>query len=251
MLPKDFEEIVSNKQFNRTLQGYNPKQVDYFFYSLFSHYKDIYEQKTALEKTVIHFEKKEKYLNSAIIRAEQSTDKIKQSAKLEAECIIKQAEQEAERIRREALIDAKRVREQAINEGQAFVEQHNNKHKLYKENTKSLIEGLYYSTRCKINSIQEDLLNQLENYSRLMEQSIDNSHEGEPMKGSKDVDWKEREANLLVGKKVIKDILDKEGNIVVSTSTVVTPELLELLVEKGIYGELFSAISDDVNEYVK
>jgi cell division septum initiation protein DivIVA len=252
MLPKDFEEIVGGKQFNRTLQGYNPKQVDHCFNSLISHYKDIYEQKNALEKTIINFRKKEKYLNSAIIRAEQSTDKLKQSAELEAECIIKQAEQEAEQIRREALIDARRVRTQAIYEGQAFVEQHKNNHNLYKENTKNLIESLYYSTRCKINSLQEELLDQLEKYSKIMEQSIDNNHEIEQMKGKKDVDWKEREANLLVGKIVNKDILDKEGNVVASKSTIVTPELLKLLVEKEIYGELFSAIGDEeVNEYVK
>jgi len=50
MTPELLEEIIRNKKFERSLQGYNPKQVDRYLQKIKSYYWNACNEKKELEK---------------------------------------------------------------------------------------------------------------------------------------------------------------------------------------------------------
>jgi cell division initiation protein len=248
MLPHEYKEIIKNKEFSRTLHGYNPRQVDRYLQKMITYYNVIYNNNKILKRTVLKHEKINKYLNDALIQSEKSSGAIKANALKEAEKIKDNAKREAEAIKKKALDDAKKIRSQAIHEGQEFIHHIKTNRKLFEEKAKDLIGNLYYVTRGKINSLQRELMEELELYRNKVEGTLEISTENDYVPEEK-MNWKYKEQELVVGYITNKDIKDSKGETIVSKSTVVTTEVIDLLVEKGLYGELFSAIGDELNEY--
>lgn len=53
--------------------------------------------------------------------------------------------------------------------------------------------------------------------------------------------WEEKEYSMLLGLLLQEDVFDYEGNIVAEKNTIITSNLIESLIAKGLYGELISA----------
>ncbi|WP_204501192.1 DivIVA domain-containing protein [Aquibacillus albus] len=254
MIPEDFEKIISQKKFSRSVQGYNPKQVDRYLKKMTGYYWELYEEKQTLETKISHYEKQDKYLSQALIRVEESSEKIKHQSKIEAEQIIQQAKKDAEHMKQEATTCVQQLKKQVVEEQQAFVQQLNQNRKTYEEQTKGLIEGIYFAVRSKVNSLHEELNKELEDYVRTLEDTMQQTDYIENMKveTNKKMNtedrWRVKEEELLVGYALKDDIKDNEGNIVVAKSTVITPNVIQLLIDKELYGELFAVIGDEVDE---
>jgi DivIVA domain-containing protein len=262
MLPESLEEMIRNKTFSRSIQGYHPKQVERFLQKMNAYYMDVYQKNQELNDKIAQYEKQDKYLRQALLRVEETTEEIKEKAWLEAERMKQQAITEAEKIRQEAIQDAERMKKQAVEEGEVFIRNVIHNRKLYEEQSKEWIGTLYRSVRSKINSLQEDLYVQMEHFNMNLEgilRSTDPLYQGHSVikkVKTKAVEaaldsWKSKEEELLVGYMLEDDIRDCEGNLVFSKTSVVTPEMIEVLVEKELYGELLTVIGNEIYAYSK
>lgn len=252
MTPEDFEEIIINKKFSYSIQGYNPKQVERYLKKMSSYYWKIYNEKQELQNKVIQYEQQDKYFRKFVIRSEEEYAEIIDRASIEAYKIKQKAKEEAEQIRQESLEEAKRIKIQAIDAGQEFTQSFINNRKLYEDQTRELIGSIYNAVRSKINSLQDELSKELDSYTSILESTILSADSVNKVKlrNNKEVvtegNWELEEEKLLVGYTLKDNIKDSQGNIVVSKSKVVTPEVIRLLVEKELYGELLIAIGGEV-----
>lgn len=257
MIPEYYEEIIRSKKFDHSLQGYNQKQVDRYLQKMIVYYEKVCKEKKELENKIIEYEKQDKHLRKALVRVEETTEEVKGKAQNEALRIIKKAEKDAENIINEAIRNAERIRNNTFYEQEKLnskIKEHN---QLYEYQTKKIIGTIYNKVRTSINSLQEDLFKDLKDYimdleSTIQTTDVDIKDNSKVKKNSIGIDkWRLKEEQLLVGYEINKDINDSNGNIIVPKNTVVTPDIIQLLIEKEVYGELFSAIGNERNEYVK
>ncbi len=256
MIPEYFEEIIRNKRFDRTIQGYNPKQVDRYLQKMIFYYSKSCNEKKALEEKIIEYEKQDIHFRKALIRVEETTEEVKEKALKEAREIIEKAQKEADGIKKKSLREAEIIKTNAIDEGDRYIRNLIHNCRLYEDQTNKLVETLYSKVRSKIYNLQEDLSVELKDYIKILENKIQSTHFNKYeykkfFKQNKNSDrWKQKEEELLVGYEIKKDIKDSKGEIVVPKMTVVTPEILQLLIDKEMYGELFTAIGSEENECI-
>ncbi len=118
------------EQFNRTLRGYDPDEVNAFLDKVIKQVEIIIEndkkkdQKLVelakeLEKTASLREKLEQYermeatLNKAILMAQKTSDQMRFNAEREGEMIISDAKKNANRILNDALLEAEKTEREA------------------------------------------------------------------------------------------------------------------------------------------
>lgn len=258
MTPEYFEEIIRNKKFDRSFQGYNPSQVDRYLQKITSYYWNVCNEKKELEKKISLYEKQDIDLRKALIRVEEVSEKIEEEALTKANKIREQAKEEAELIRREAIKNAELIKNKAIDEVEKFIQNIILNQKIYDEQTRKLIGNLYFIIRNKINRLQEELYSELEDYNKELESILQNNQiikefetESKKQKSINPDKWKWMEEELLVGYEIKADIKDEIGTVVIPKSTIVTPGVINQLAEKGLYGELLTVIGNEANEYCK
>lgn len=257
MNPDYFEEIIKNKRFDRSIQGYNSKQVDRYLQKMITYYLKVFNEKVELENKIIEYEKQDIHMRNILVRVEETTGEIKEKALDEAKKIIKKAKEEAEVIRKESLKNAEIIKTQAINEGERYLQNLFQNCMNYEDQTKKLIGTLYYKVRRRISGLQEDLSEELNEYIKVLESTINRTEHNkkeykEINKQNNSIDrWILKEEELLVGYKIKENIRNISGKLVVPKETVVTPEIIKLLIKEEVYGELFTAIGSEADEYIK
>ncbi len=78
----------------------------------------------------------------------------------------------------------------------------------------------------------KELKSDLENYNRNTQRNNTNISYAK---------WEEREYSFLLGLTLQEDLLDYKGNVICEKNTIITSQLIESLISKGLYGELVSA----------
>jgi hypothetical protein len=53
------------------------------------------------------------------------------------------------------------------------------------------------------------------------------------------------EESLLCGRRLVREIRDTQGRLVVGSGALITRELIHFLIGKGLYGELVASVSDE------
>lgn len=94
---------IENKRFSKkTLNGYDPEEVDDFLDDLTKDYEVLYKKSTEsqnviddLNEKLEHYTQIESTLQSTLLMAQSASDELKKSAEKEAEQIIKNAEGKA------------------------------------------------------------------------------------------------------------------------------------------------------------
>lgn len=93
---------IQNKSFENKFKGYNPDEVDDFLDQVTRDYEELVTKNREMEKSLKHAEEKLEYfnelkdaLNQSIIVAQDTADKVKESANKEAEVIVSTANQTA------------------------------------------------------------------------------------------------------------------------------------------------------------
>ncbi len=106
---------IHNKEFKRSLRGYNEDEVNDFldrvikdYESLIRHNKELEERITQLEEQVKQFRAMEDSLGKSIMLAQETAEEVKQNARKEAQLMIREAEKNADRIVQEALNKARK-----------------------------------------------------------------------------------------------------------------------------------------------
>ena len=97
---------IENKRFSKkTLNGYNPEEVDDFLDELTKCYSEIYRKVNDSEKEVEdmktkleHYTKIEATLQNTLVFAQSAADETKNAAQKQAEQIIKEAEGNAKQL---------------------------------------------------------------------------------------------------------------------------------------------------------
>ncbi|MBS3938056.1 MAG: DivIVA domain-containing protein [Peptococcaceae bacterium] len=107
---------ISNKEFKRTLRGYNVEEVDVFLEQLTRDYEANVrelalqrEQVQKVEDKLSHYYKLEQTLHGALMVAQETAEEVKNSARKESQLIVKEAEVRAERLVEEAISKARKM----------------------------------------------------------------------------------------------------------------------------------------------
>ena len=110
---------IKNKSFPYKMRGYNPEEVDDFIEQVITDYEDVLADRRGLEKALKHAEEKLAYfnelkdaLNQSIIVAQDTADKVKDSAVKESNLLVTTATSDAKAIVEKANLEA----QQKINE---------------------------------------------------------------------------------------------------------------------------------------
>lgn len=96
---------IQNKTFPTKMRGYNQDEVDDFLDLVVRDYEEVTQRNRELEKAVKHSEEKLEYfnelkdaLNQSIIVAQDTADKVKNSASKESEVIVTSAQNKADEL---------------------------------------------------------------------------------------------------------------------------------------------------------
>lgn len=130
---------IENKKFSKkTLNGYNPEEVDDFLDEIMSDYEKIYRQSSDDKKIIEdltskleHYTQIESTLQSTLIMAQSASDEVKKAAEKQAEQILKEAENKA----RESTLGL----EQQITEKKKELENVKKQFDVYKAKMESLL----------------------------------------------------------------------------------------------------------------
>lgn len=107
---------IQNREFARSLRGYNASEVDEFLDQLSKYLEQTIKEKKTFEDENRHLDAKlaqyrklEDTLHNAIIVAQETAEDVKRNANREAELIRREAEKEAHRIVEEAHYKSSRI----------------------------------------------------------------------------------------------------------------------------------------------
>jgi cell division initiation protein len=100
---------IHNREFRRSLRGYDIDEVDEFLDEVIRDFETLYKENLELKETIQkkeesinRYKELEKTLQNTLVLAQQSGEEVKQNAKKEAELIIWEAQKKAEQIFSEA-----------------------------------------------------------------------------------------------------------------------------------------------------
>lgn len=95
---------IRNKEFRKSMRGYNCDEVDKFLESLSKDYEGVFTENFELKEKAQHFEAElghyknlENTLQQTMVLAQQTAEETKLTARREAELMIRQAEEENKR----------------------------------------------------------------------------------------------------------------------------------------------------------
>lgn len=107
---------IHNKEFRRSLRGYNEDEVDDFLERIIQDYEALIRQNKQLEEEIArvndrlaHYDSLEDSLSKSILIAQETAEEVKGNARKEAQLIIREAEKNADRIVSEALNKARKM----------------------------------------------------------------------------------------------------------------------------------------------
>ncbi|MFL0251591.1 DivIVA domain-containing protein [Clostridium neuense] len=119
---------ITSKEFRRTLRGFDPDEVDEFLNQIADSYEEMYKENSNLkEKNVILKEKLEHYahieetIQNTLVLAQNAAEQAKQSAKKEAELMIRNANDSAQKIIDKANEDVVKINDDYDKIKQEFV----------------------------------------------------------------------------------------------------------------------------------
>lgn len=96
---------ITNKEFKKGLRGYNIDEVDEFLDKIAESYEAMCKENTLLkeklqlmEDKVDHYDKMENAIKGTLLLAQNTSEQVKENAKKESECILKNANETAQKI---------------------------------------------------------------------------------------------------------------------------------------------------------
>lgn len=121
---------LHNKEFSKSLRGYNVDEVDGFLGLLVKDYEEIYKQTLDLKDQLdqkdgnLHqYKEMEDTLRNTMVVAQQTAQNVREAAQKDAEATVAQAHKEAANLIREAELKAEQLVQQARQQGEEIVRQ--------------------------------------------------------------------------------------------------------------------------------
>lgn len=96
---------INNKEFKKSLRGYDQEEVDEFLDQISEDYEKVYKENSTLKEKIAvlnekldHYAKIEETIQNTLILAQNAAEQAKESAKKEAELILKNANDTSQKI---------------------------------------------------------------------------------------------------------------------------------------------------------
>ncbi len=109
---------ITNKEFKRSIRGYDAEEVDEFLDKLSEDYEALYKENSSLKEKITmlndkleHFSKMEETIQNTLVLAQNAADQAKSLAQREADLIMKNASESAQRILDKAHQDVLKITE--------------------------------------------------------------------------------------------------------------------------------------------
>lgn len=119
---------ITSKEFRRSLRGFDPDEVDEFLNQIADGYEEIYKENSTLkEKNAMLLEKIQHYahieetIQNTLVLAQNAAEQAKQTAKKEADLILKNANESAQKILDKANNDVVKINQDYDTVKQEFV----------------------------------------------------------------------------------------------------------------------------------
>lgn len=110
---------IQNKEFKKSIGGYNSKSVDSFLDEIISDYENLYKENIELKDKVNmlmdqirHFNSMEETLKSTLLVAQSTADEVTSSARQKSLLIIEDAEANAKKIIENAKEDVRSIKQE-------------------------------------------------------------------------------------------------------------------------------------------
>lgn len=119
---------INNKEFKKSLRGYDCDEVDEFLDKLAEDYETLYKENSSLkeklelmEEKINHYSKIETTIQNTLLLAQNAAEQARQTAQSEADLIIKKANDSAQKIIDKAHNDVVKINEDYDNLKQEFL----------------------------------------------------------------------------------------------------------------------------------
>lgn len=119
---------INNKEFKKTLRGYNPEEVDEFLDDIVENYEELYKENSKLKdklaaanEQIEHYAKIETTIQNTLVLAQNAADQAKNSAQKEAELVVRNANETAQRIVDKAHNDVIQINDEYERVKQEFI----------------------------------------------------------------------------------------------------------------------------------
>ena len=119
---------INNKEFKKGLRGYNSDEVDEFLDEVVDNYEELYKENANLKEKLAnlnekieHYSKIESTIQNTLLLAQNAAEQAKNSAKKEAEFMIKNANETAQKIMDKAHNDVIQINDEYERVKQEFI----------------------------------------------------------------------------------------------------------------------------------
>ena len=119
---------INNKEFKRAMRGYSADEVDEFLDQIVENYEELYKENanlkekiTNLNEKVEHYSQIEATIQNTLLLAQTAAEQAKNSAKKEAEMMMKNANETAQRIMDKAHNDVIAINDEYEKVKQEFI----------------------------------------------------------------------------------------------------------------------------------
>lgn len=119
---------INNKEFKRIIRGYNPEEVDEFLDKVVEDYESLFKENAALKEKIAamnerieYYTKIEATIQNTLVLAQNAAEQAKDSAKKEAEFVIRNANDTAQKILDKAHNDVMQVTQEYDKMKQEFI----------------------------------------------------------------------------------------------------------------------------------
>lgn len=119
---------INNKEFKRIIRGYNPEEVDEFLDKVVEDYESLFKENAALKEKIAamnerieYYTKIESTIQNTLVLAQNAAEQAKDSAKKEAEFVIRNANDTAQKILDKAHNDVMQVTQEYDKMKQEFI----------------------------------------------------------------------------------------------------------------------------------
>lgn len=119
---------ISNKEFKKSIRGYDCDEVDEFLDKIAEDYENLYKENSSLKEKlaavndkVEHYSKMETTIQNTLLLAQNAAEQAKQSAAKEAELVIKNANESAQKLVDKAHNDVLHIHDEYESTKQEFI----------------------------------------------------------------------------------------------------------------------------------
>jgi len=261
---EDFLKTLQSVRFHRTFRGYAPSEVDELLAHAGVQIEQQEKQIQELERKSALLQEQEELLKATLLRAEKNAvltrteaeneaRLVKSNAADQASILIEQASRRLEATENE-LANYRRLYEARLlgyeHESHAVIDRFS---VLAKRHVEAMTQEVSADVRELVRRLGADL-EILPRPSLSAPQPSIESESGQidksaPVSDDPSASWIQDELAILCGLTLERDIFDHQGKLVLQRGTVISTEIIQDVIERGLYGELVTAIAGDFSSH--